>query len=123
MVKKFIYSLMLLGIVFMNNACRDDENIESPFDFNKPCLQWGADMQTVKEYMDGFVLEKETSSELHYVGQDTEKTISYHFIDGNLNTSVIILDEDMVKSNLATTIYKGYINEEDDQQIFIEIKK
>ena len=51
MVKKTIYSLMLLGIILMNCSCRNDENSEPTFEFNKPCLEWGTNIQSVKEYM------------------------------------------------------------------------
>lgn len=121
MVSKFIYSLMLLGVILMNSSCNNEE-IEPTFNFYKPCLKWGTDIQSVKEHMNGFELYKETSSELHYVGGETEKTISYHFIEGKLNTSVVVLNEYMVKDSPANTIYKGYKNEDGDLQTFINIE-
>lgn len=121
MVSKFIFSLMLVGVIFMNSSCNNEE-IEPTFQFNKPCLEWGTDIQSVKKYMNGFDLYKETGSELHYYGSETEKAISYHFLEGKLNTSVVILNECMAKDSPTNTIYKGFKNEDGDLQTFINME-
>lgn len=108
MVRRITYILTLLVTVCVMNSCNDDSVLEPSYTFNRPCMDWGASKESVKSYMDGFELQKETSTELHYFGKETELTISYLFNNGELFSAVVMLDGHSDNVELSSSVFRGY---------------
>lgn len=108
MVRRITYILILLVTVCVMNSCNDDSVLEPSYTFNRPCMDWGASKESVKSYMDGFELQKETSTELHYFGKETELTISYLFNNDELFSTVVMLDGHSDNAELSSSVFRGY---------------
>ena len=74
------------------------------FDFNDPCLQWGASKSSVKSYMSKYDLLNETSTQLGYNGSGKTYMYAYMFENGKLNGSSILVKS--TYSNDITTYLK-----------------
>lgn len=86
-----------------------------------PCIEWGADLETVKEYMSAYVLVSEGPDFLYYKGKGQEKSISYHFIDGQLCASLNMYLEDSVDKSYLESMWGGYecLGELDGASIYV----
>lgn len=57
------------------------------FEFNEPCLQWGASKSSVKSFMSSYRIKKETDTYLGYDGSGKTYLYAYTFENGKLNAS------------------------------------
>ena len=79
-------------------SCGDDEPETSPL-FKEPCLQWGANKSTVKNFMKDFSLAYEEDDGLSYHGKYKEESTIYYFEDGELSVSTVALLTSKVSYN------------------------
>lgn len=77
------------------------------FDFNDPCLQWGASKSSVKSYMSKYNLFNEKSTSLTYDGSGKTYMYSYLFENGKLNSSGILV-ESYYSSDITTYLKERY---------------
>lgn len=86
-----------------------------------PYMEWGAGMPAVKAYMSRYTLEKEDADNLYYKGWDKQKSISYHFEDGGLITSLVMFRSDSMEKSAIDAMMGGYenIGEFDGAQIYV----
>lgn len=94
------------------------------FDFNDPCLQWGASKSSVKSYMSRYSLLNETSTQLGYVGSGKTHLYAYIFENGKLNVSSILVKSSYV-SDITTYLKERYypIQSKDDVIYMIDAKQ
>lgn len=122
MVRRIIYFVVLFVTICLMSSCSDEHELEPSYSFSQPCLDWGASKEDVKSYMDGFELQQETSTELHYWGRDTEVTISYLFGNDGLNSAVVMLNGDSENTELASSVYRGYNMVDSSSKTFMNEK-
>lgn len=60
--------------------------------YREPHTEWGATMQETKNYMSGYELLQETTSQLAYAGKDKETLIVYMYDGGNLVTAGVFIE-------------------------------
>lgn len=94
------------------------------FDFNDPCLQWGASKSSVKSYMSKYSLLNETSTLLGYDGSGKTHLYAYIFENGKLNVSSILVKSSYV-SDITTYLKERYypIQSKDDVIYMIDAKQ
>lgn len=94
------------------------------FDFNDPCLQWGASKSSVKSYMSKYSLLNETSTQLGYDGSGKTHLYAYIFENGKLNVSSILVKSSYV-SDITTYLKERYypIQSKDDVIYMIDAKQ
>lgn len=95
------------------------------FDFNDPCLQWGASKSSVKSYMSKYNLFNEKSTSLTYDGSGKTYMYSYLFENGKLNSSGILV-ESYYSSDITTYLKERYypvLVSEDDVIYMVDAKQ
>lgn len=95
------------------------------FDFNDPCLQWGASKSSVKSYMSKYNLFNEKSTSLIYDGSGKTYMYSYLFENGKLNSSGILV-ESYYSSDITTYLKERYYPvqvSEDDVIYMVDAKQ
>lgn len=95
------------------------------FDFNDPCLQWGASKSSVKSYMSKYNLFNEKSTSLTYDGSGKTYMYSYLFENGKLNSSGILV-ESYYSSDITTYLKERYypvIVSDDDVIYMVDAKQ
>lgn len=94
------------------------------FDFNDPCLQWGASKSSVKNYMSKYNLLDETSTQLGYNGSGKTYMYAYMFENGKLNGSSILV-KSSYSSDITTYLKERYypIQSKDDVIYMIDAKQ
>lgn len=95
------------------------------FDFNDPCLQWGASKSSVKSYMSKYNLFNEKSTSLTYDGSGKTYMYSYLFENGKLNSSGIFV-ESYYSSDITTYLKERYypvLVSEDDVIYMVDAKQ
>ena len=95
------------------------------FDFNDPCLQWGASKSSVKSYMSKYNLVDETSTSLAYDGSGKTYSYIYSFENGKLNFSSILV-KSYYSSDITTYLKERYypvLVSEDDVIYMLDAKQ
>ena len=95
------------------------------FDFNDPCLQWGASKSRVKSYMSKYNLLKEESTSLVYDGSGKTYMYNYLFENGKLNSSSILV-KSYYSSDITTYLKERYypvLVSEDDVIYMVDAKQ
>lgn len=95
------------------------------FDFNDPCLQWGASKSSVKSYMSKYNLLDEESTSLGYDGSGKTYMYNYLFENGKLNASSILV-KSYYSSDIAAYLKERYYPihvSEDDVIYMIDAKQ
>lgn len=95
------------------------------FDFNDPCLQWGASKSSVKSYMSKYNLFNEKSTSLTYDGSGKTYMYSYLFENGKLSSSSILV-KSYYSSDITTYLKERYypvLVSEDDVIYMVDAKQ
>lgn len=95
------------------------------FDFNDPCLQWGASKSSVKSYMSKYNLLKEESTSLVYDGSGKTYMYNYLFENGKLSSSSILV-KSYYSSDITTYLKERYypvLVSEDDVIYMVDAKQ
>lgn len=142
-MKKNIFKFMmiaLMGFVCVTTfiACGDDDDelgqdISGAATYYEPCLDWGSNIEHVKEYMSGsgWSLSESSNSYMLMYGRGDVTSLIYKFLNGTdlfsaevtyltYNTNLfqyikseterrynITLQKDVEKSNSSSTVYSG----------------
>ena len=95
------------------------------FDFNDPCLRWGASKSSVKSYMSKYNLLKEESTSLGYDGSGKTYMYNYLFENGKLSSSSILV-KSYYSSDITTYLKERYypvLVSEDDVIYMVDAKQ
>lgn len=86
----------------------DDELVNSYFRY--PAMDWGMSVNSVKAYMYGYSLSKETSTSLLYEGKIKENQTAYTFKDGKLSASAIEIGTIVISADALISLLKEDFN-------------
>ena len=128
MKKKFLFLLAVLPIITLCSCGSDDPEpepnpiVDTNLIYMEPCLNWGCSQSTVKTFMNGYSLLKETATLLQYDGKYKEEYTTYSF-DNSAYKSVLVA---IRTSKVASEDIANFLNErysyaayDDDTEIFL----
>lgn len=103
------YQLILLVLVFAGFlSCGDDSELSSKILINQPLQSWGASMEDIKSQMKSFDLVESDAQNLYYSGSGIEHALSYYFVDGELETSLVTVSADVISQETLEGFLKSY---------------
>ena len=83
--------------------------------YREPCLQWGASMSKVKDFMSGYTIKSENDKSIYYEGRNKEALMGYTFENSALKAAGVFLQpyyaEELGKYLNERYIFLGYSNE------------
>ena len=96
---------------------------ESSVIYREPYTVWGATMSQTKSYMSSYVLYREESTTLAYIGKDKEALIMYNFVDSKLSGSAVAVTTSAatrteIGAQLQSRGYQ-YVGEKDGTYIYL----
>lgn len=78
--------------------------------YKVPCIEWGASKSTVKNFMKGSVLDKETTNEISYNGTGAQLLTMYSFNNNALVSSGVALNGSYINSDqLVDFMLENYV--------------
>ncbi|MBP3738096.1 MAG: hypothetical protein J6I72_03495 [Muribaculaceae bacterium] len=106
---KRLYVIIFSAILFASLlSCGDDSELMSKVFINQPDLTWGAPMDAIESKMQKFELIDSDAQNLYYAGGGMEHAISYYFVDGKLDASLVTVSADKVSLEALESLLKTY---------------
>ena len=115
------YQLIFLVLLFAGFlSCGDDSELSSKILINQPDMSWGASMEEIKNKMNGFDLVESDAKNLYYAGNGMEHALSYYFIDGALETSLVTVSADAIAQETLEGFLKSYtfLGEKNNMKVY-----
>lgn len=89
-------------------SCGDDSELLSKILINQPILEWGDSMDEIASQMQKYNLINKDDQNLYYAGNGMEHALSYNFVNGQLETSLVIVKADAITQDALEKLLKSY---------------